>query len=190
MRLKILLFITILFFIGCEEKKSESPKSESGAKISSEQIAEVKKSEFILKDELSSNSYTLRQKDRNFKIDGVENKAILMVFFATWCPPCKAEIPHLINLQKNYKDDFLVVSILMEENKDSATLKTFMEEYGINYIVANGSDNVELAKAIGGVKTIPFMLLYDKDGNYARHYVGAVPEEMLELDLKKILGKN
>ncbi len=124
-----------------------------------------------------------------FKFQGLENKTVLVVFFATWCPPCKAEIPHLVALQEKYKNDFAVVSILVEENKPNAEMVKFIEEHHINYFVANSPTNFDAADAVGGVKGIPAMFMYDKNGVKTAQYTGATPEEIIEQDIKKSLGK-
>ena len=58
-----------------------------------------------------------------------------MSFFTTWCPACKAEIPGLVQLQNDYKNDFVVISILLEEMKTNDEVKTFIKESNINYDV-------------------------------------------------------
>ena len=67
-------------------------------------------------------------------------------------------------------------------------MKSFINYHGINYTVTNGENNFQMASLTGGVKSIPLMIMYDKEGNYFTHYVGAVPEEMIEADIKKVLG--
>ena len=62
-----------------------------------------------------------------------------------------------------------------------------MHSNGIKFIITNSDDNFKLAQEIGGVKSIPFMLIYDRNGNYSQHYTGAIPEEMIEEDIKKVL---
>ena len=57
----------------------------------------------------------------------------------------------------------------------------------IDFLVSVAKDNYKLAKAVGGVKSIPLMLIYDREGKYSQHYIGAVPEEMIEADIKKVL---
>ena len=112
---------------------------------------------------------------------------MLVNFFTTWCPPCKAEIPHLNNLQEKYKDNLVIISVLLEENKSNEEVANFIKYNRIYFPITNSSENFQFAKSVGGVKNIPLMFLYDKQGNYSTHYLGAVPEEMLDTDIKKVL---
>ncbi len=132
---------------------------------------------------------TLTYTANGFKIPELEGKATLVVFFATWCPPCKAEIPHLVALQEKYKNDFAVVAILMEENKPNAELSQFIADNKINYFVANSPANAEASEAFGGIKGIPTMFMFDKNGNKTAYYPGATPQELIEQDILKTLGK-
>jgi thiol-disulfide isomerase/thioredoxin len=123
--------------------------------------------------------------DTGFKFAGYEGKAVLLAFFATWCPPCKTEIPHLKALTIKHKDSFAIVAALIEHDKDKAELAKFIAEYGINYQVAVGKANEEMARAVGGVRGVPTMFLYAPSGKIIGHYTGAVPAELIEEDLKK-----
>ncbi|MBT7274559.1 MAG: TlpA family protein disulfide reductase, partial [Campylobacteraceae bacterium] len=109
--------------------------------------------------------------------------------FATWCPPCKAEIPHLNNLYTKYKDQFEIVGILLENNKPNSEVQDFINEYSIKYTITNDQKNQNLASIIGNVKSIPTMFLINLDGKIIQKYVGIVPEEMLASDIKRALKK-
>ena len=94
-----------------------------------------------------------------FKFEGEGEKSTLLVFFATWCPPCKAEIPHLNNLQEKYKDKFVIISVLLEENKSNEEIANFAKYNNANFIITNSPDNFKFAQSVGGVKNIPLMFL-------------------------------
>jgi len=97
-----------------------------------------------------------------------------------------SKIPKRIYLIK-YKNDIQIISILLEENKSNEYVTDFMHSNGIKFIITNSDDNFKLAQGSVGVKSIPFMLIYDRNGNYSQHYTGAIPEEMIEEDIKKVL---
>ena len=132
---------------------------------------------------------TIHQYDDRWVVEGINNKVILLDFFATWCPPCKAEIPHLTNIQKKYKDNFEIIGILLEQNKSNDELNNFIKQHSINYTVVNDVNGQKIANTIGNVRSIPTMFLINQKGNIIQHYLGIVPEEMLESDIKKALGK-
>lgn len=184
MKFKTLAFLSILsvlFFTGCDSKdKDDNNKTK------------IEKSEFKSEFTLSTTEslpIDVKLSENKIILKDYEGKIVLLNFFATWCPPCKAEIPNLIKLQNDYKNDFVVISVLLEEFKKDEEIKQFMKEYGINYSVVTGSENFELAKSLGGIKSIPTMFLLDKNGTIFQKYVGLVPSEMMEIDIKKVSEK-
>ncbi|WP_368029299.1 TlpA family protein disulfide reductase [Arcobacter sp. s6] len=180
-----LSILSILFFAGCDSKENKEETSDS--KI--EKVEKIeKKTEFQLK---ATDNSIINIKLENDKIIVKEHpgKIILINFFATWCPPCKVEIPNLIKLQEDYKNDLVIVSVLLEEMKTNDEILAFIKEFNINYIVTNSTDGFEFAKESGGVKSIPTMYLLNKEGTIFQKYVGLVPNEMMEIDIKKVLQK-
>ena len=90
-------------------------------------------------------------------------------------------------LQEKYKDKFVTISVLLEENKSNEEIANFAKYNNATFIITNSPDNFKFAQSVGGVKNIPLMFLYDKNGKYSTHYVGAIPEEMIDSDIKKVL---
>lgn len=83
------------------------------------------------------------------------------------------------------KNDFVIVSILLEEMKTNEEIKSFVKEFNINYEVVNAPEGIDVAKNLGGIKSIPTMFLINRSGNTFQKYVGLVPSEMMEIDIKK-----
>ncbi|MDD3324988.1 MAG: TlpA disulfide reductase family protein [Sulfurospirillaceae bacterium] len=173
-----------LLFAGCSDKKN---KKEEEATSSQAPISKNEISKPITLNDVNGKQIIATPVDKGFKFSDSENKVVLVNFFATWCPPCKAEIPHLNNLQEKYKDKFKIISVLLEDGKPNEEIISFMKYNNINYTVTNGAGNFKLADGVGGVNNIPLMMLYDKNGKYSTHYVGVVPEEMIDSDINKIL---
>lgn len=176
-----LLAITLssaLLFGGCDKKK------DANSLVSTKNLAKN-----IELTGVDGKKINMMFTGNGFKFQELQNKAVLVVFFATWCPPCKAEIPHLVNLQQKYKDDFAVVAVLVEENKPNEEMVKFIRENNINYFVANSPANFEATEAVGGVRGIPAMFMYDKNGLKTAHYTGATQEDIIEQDIKKSIGK-
>ena len=180
--LAFLSILSILFFTGCNSKSVEEENKANTEKV------EVKQTNFILK---TTDNLDLNVEVNNDKIifKDYPEKIILLNFFATWCPPCKAEIPNLIDLQNKYANDFKVVSILLEDGKSNEEINDFINKYKINYQVTNSKENFALSEGLGGIKSIPTMYLIDKNSNIFQKYIGIVPSEMMEVDIKKILEK-
>lgn len=178
MRIYVLI-IAMLVLSGCSDSGQTTFEK-------SPQETKIQKSEPLRLQTLDGQSIEVTQTNKGLQLEGHENKVILLNFFATWCPPCKAEIPHLNSLQATHGENLAIISLALEE-KSVDELKAFKEYYTINYTITHGEPNYLLAEILGGVQTIPYMVLYDKNGNFATHYKGAVPEEMIDADIKKAL---
>lgn len=63
----------------------------------------------------------------------------------------------------------------------------FINYNNIEFTITNSSDNYKLADAVGGVKSIPLMFIYDRSGKYSQHHIGAVSKKTIEVDIKKVL---
>ncbi|MFA6143216.1 MAG: TlpA disulfide reductase family protein [Sulfurimonas sp.] len=139
-------------------------------------------------------SYSVEKRGGNFTLDAGKDKIVLFDIFATWCPPCRAEVRHLGNLQKKYGDNLIVMGITIEDDVSNDELEKFKQKYGGNYVVSNKAENQTLARAIASALgvgqnfPIPLMVLY-KNGQYVTHYTGATPEEMIDNDIAQALGK-
>lgn len=153
----------------------------------------VSESSYDLKD-LQGIEYEVIRKGNNYSIETHKDKVIIFDIFATWCPPCRAAAPNLAALQKKHPDDVKIIGILIEEKKTDASVQRFVDTYGADYSISNAEDNRDLFRAIatstgvGQSFPIPLMVMYYK-GKYINHYVGAVPEEMIENDINQALGK-
>ena len=188
MQFKTLAFLSILsllFFSGCFEDDKTSKENEKD-KIEAQQ--KIKENTFNLKT-IDNKPITIIKKDNKYEVKEYPNKIVLLNFFATWCPPCKAEIPNLIKLQDKYSKDFQVISILMEKDKTNKQIEEFTSEFNINFDVTNSAENFKLSKKIGKIESIPTLIMLDKYGEIFQKYVGLVPFEMMEIDINKVLKK-
>jgi len=184
MKNAIILFLSVVFssfFLSSCENKEESfiSQKDSQSSINRYTLQSVKNGDF-----------KVEVKDRFLSIKGknLENKMILINFWATWCPPCRAEIPHLVKIREKYQDNFEIIGVLVEE-KGVEDVKSFMKEFKINYPIVIGEDNFALSRAVSPTRSIPFSVLYDKDGKYLTSYIGAIPAEMIESDINKYMKK-
>lgn len=117
-------------------------------------------------------------------------RAILLVFFATWCEPCLAQIPHLNNLKSTFKDNLEIIGVLVKDTRNEENMRHFATKENpldFPYIQGQSAEAKQFLKILGMPNVIPLMVLYDKNGEYFTYYLGAVLEEMLELDIKRLL---
>lgn len=114
-------------------------------------------------------------------VDGVreysaqwEGKVQLINFWATWCPPCKKEIPALIDLQKRYGTQGLQIVGIALDNQEA--VKTYSNENGINYPVLVGDDDAaEVAQQLGNdVGVLPYTVIVDRDNRIQAVYYGEI----------------
>jgi len=189
MRLKTLaltsLTLLALLMSGCGDKKESATRPVAKEPGAAQAPAP---SVFTFKE----GNQTIRARLTDDGVDfNVTEPVVMIDFFATWCPPCRAEIPHLADLQKKYEGKLKIIGVLVE-SKHPAELQRFVSGYGINYFVSNAPDNLLFADRVMEMLhqprnfSIPFMVLF-VNGKYFRHYVGMVPEEMLESDIKEAL---
>lgn len=112
-------------------------------------------------------------------------KVVLVTFFATWCPPCRQEIPTLIRLQNDYgARGFSVIGLSVDE-KGARVVVKLIEKEKINYpvLMAKG----KTARDFGGVAGIPTSFLVNKQGIIVKRYPGYAPHALLEKDIKNLL---
>ncbi len=119
------------------------------------------------------------------KSSSFKGKAMLVTFFATWCPPCRQEIPTLKKLQAEFKDKgFSVVGLSVDEGGPKVVAK-LVEKEGINYPVLMADRAT--ANDFGGIAGIPTSFLINRKGHVVKRYPGYVPHALLVKDIESIL---
>lgn len=180
-----IIVVSILLLSGCGDKEKATQEKQSRTAPEKQKQA----SNIINLKTTDGKVIKLTALDNGIKFEDYEGKIILLDFFATWCPPCLAEIPHLVEIQSTFKDHVQIIGILMEESKSNDDIEIFRQNKNMNFPVTNSTENFQLSDALGGIKSLPTMVMYDKNGEYFTHYVGAAPQEMIEADIQKAIEK-
>jgi cytochrome c biogenesis protein CcmG/thiol:disulfide interchange protein DsbE len=163
----------ILMLGGCNSSKSVNA---AGRAMKSD-AARKPAPEFALKD---ADGKTVRLSD-------YKGKVVLLDFWATWCGPCKMEIPWFIDFERKYKDKgFAVVGISMDEEGWTA-IKPFVSELAINYRILQGTDAI--AQLYGGVDALPTTFLIDREGKIADTHAGLAGKDDFEDGIKKLVAQ-
>ncbi|HEX9021245.1 MAG TPA: TlpA disulfide reductase family protein [Nitrospirota bacterium] len=121
---------------------------------------------------------------KTVKLSDYKGKVVLLEFWATWCPPCRASVPGIEKLHEAYKDKGLAVLAVSMDEGGWDVVKSFMKEQGITYSVLQGNEEVAGKYE---VRSIPMLLILNKEGRITRRYLGFGNDEELEKDIKAFL---
>ncbi len=126
------------------------------------------------------------------KLSDFRGKAVLLNFWATWCDPCKIEMPWFIELQKQYGPQGLQIVGVAMDDADTKDIAKFAADMHVDYpiLVGNDADRENIANAYGGVQYLPESLYLDRDGKIVNKMFGLVSRGEIEDNVKKALGSN
>jgi peroxiredoxin len=123
---------------------------------------------------------------RKLNLSDFRGKVVLLDFWATWCTPCRSEIPHFVEMQNKYGPrDFQVIGISMDD--DAKPVREFYQQYKLNYPVALGDD--KLAERFGGVLGLPVNFIIDREGRVHARHLGATDVSVFDNEVSELLAK-
>jgi thiol-disulfide isomerase/thioredoxin len=130
--------------------------------------------------------FTMKDLDgRDVSLASFKGKVILLNFWATWCGPCKAEIPGFVELQDQFNDDLVIVGYSVDDTADKA--RAFAQEFKINYPVLLGEGREDVQEAFGPIYGIPVSVLIAKDGRVCKRHMGIAPKALFEKEIRSLL---
>jgi thiol-disulfide isomerase/thioredoxin len=112
-------------------------------------------------------------------------KVVLVNFWATWCGPCRAEVPDLVRLQTKYKDRLQIVGLVVDDD-DLDAVEGFAKKFGINYPVAVATGEVRMK--YGGVAALPTSFVLDTEGRIVQKHEGLRNPVLYEVEIRALLG--
>jgi len=137
-------------------------------------------------DALPVNTKTKAITDLKTLLPSKENKKPLLInFWATWCGPCREEIPSLVELQQNYGDQLVVLGVSIDD--PLSKLKPYATEMHMNYPVLVGKDRQDVQDAYGPLFGIPVSVFVDRDGRIWKRHSGIASKEQFEREIKALL---
>ena len=114
-----------------------------------------------------------------------KGKVVLLDFWATWCGPCRIEIPGFVRLQERYRDQGLVViGVSLDDSPEP--VREFYREFRMNYAVAMGDERVP--ELYGGIIGLPTTFLIGRDGRIYSRHIGATHVSVFEEEIKELLA--
>jgi peroxiredoxin len=156
----VISIVALVLFAGCTEKEKA--------------VATASAPDFTLQD-LSGKKVHLAD---------LKGRVVLLEFWATWCPPCRAEIPAMERLHAQYGSKGLTVLAIALDEGGWDGVKAFAAERKISYTVLRGSDDVS-SKYM--VRLIPSTFLIDKEGNIRKQFMGGGSDTSVEQEIKALL---
>jgi len=124
-------------------------------------------------------------KDKTLKLSDFKGKAVVVNFWATWCEPCKVEMPWLIDLQSKYGPQGLQIVGIAMDDTDEKTIVSFTHKMGVNYPIVQGTEKV--ADLYGGIDGMPTLFFVDRAGKIVDHELGLRGMDIIEANIKKSL---
>jgi thiol-disulfide isomerase/thioredoxin len=123
---------------------------------------------------------------KDVSLASYKGKVILLNFWATWCGPCKAEIPGFVELQNQYgKDGLVVVGYSVDDEAPKA--QAFVNEYKMNYPVLLGLGREDVQDAYGPIWGIPASFIISREGKVCQKHLGIAPKAVFEKEIKALL---
>lgn len=118
-------------------------------------------------------------------LNDLRGKVVIVNFFATWCSPCRQEVPEFIHLRKKFYDDGLEIVGISLDMEGAAVLNPFVRHFRIPYPLLIGTRDV--VTDYGGIEGVPTSFVVDRKGFIVKRIIGLVPRRTLEETIKELL---
>jgi len=125
---------------------------------------------------------------KKVSLSDFKGKVILLDFWATWCVPCKQEIPGFIELQKKYGDRGLqIIGLSVDDSMNMA--KTYATQMKMNYPILLAEGKEDILKAYDPIPSIPVSIIIDRGGRIASRHLGIASMDVFEKEIVPLLSR-
>jgi peroxiredoxin len=133
--------------------------------------------------------FELRSLDgQSVRLSSMRGKPVLLNFWATWCAPCRVEMPWLVQLDQQYRvQGVQIIGLSLDDAGTEKDVATFAKDKGVNYDVLLGNSSV--ANSYGGVRFMPQSFFIDRDGKITKTTTGLTSQKDLEDGIKALLAR-
>jgi thiol-disulfide isomerase/thioredoxin len=138
---------------------------------------------FLVTSSCAAQAFTFTDsKGKSHSLEHYKGKWVLVNFWATWCPPCLEEIPDLVALHENKKNNLVVIGVAMDYRNPKEVLQ-FSDQMMISYPMVMGDQKI--AAQVGPISGLPTTYLYNPQGKQVAYNVGAITRDAIETYIRK-----
>ena len=167
-----------LIIVGCGNKTTENAPVTKAQPVTKE----------VKDDAVKAPDFELISTDgRKLKLSDYRGKIVIVDFWATWCPPCREEIPDFVELQKEYEFNLQILGVSLDTDTKNDVIP-FMKKHKMNYPVVFGTMGV--VRDYGDIQSIPTTFIIDQNGNVVNSFVGYHEKAVFKAEIEKLLKKS
>ena len=176
-----------LFYVTITEPTPQSPTANGDSQPTERPPAQRTPVQHPLQGETAPDFSLERMSGETFRLSDHRGEIVVVNFWATWCPPCRKEIPGFIQLQKEFGTEGMTIVGISLDDQGFESVQPYAEEMGINYPLVVGSDR--LTRKYGGVRALPTSFVVGPKGTVQYARPGFLPEAELRRQLQPLLKR-
>lgn len=173
MRYRIVNLISLVFLLAFSSQVYSQPKAAAAGTIGAD----------------AANFSLINLVGEEVTLEQYRGKVVLLNFWASWCAPCKIEIPDFIRMYEKHREDGLEIIGITLSSGSVAEIRQFVQAWNINYPILTGDEKYlqDLTLKYGGIRGVPTTFLIDREGKIRQKWIGARTEKIFMAEVEKYL---